>query len=181
MINSDEDSEEDSVSGEMSVNDSEQCVDEYKSSVVEGEPDQLELEMSDNFYIGCASIVSHTAHLMAASSTSAFSLAHLAKFWAPRMGIMFLDEIETPHHIPAYECYANDRGHLSFQGSVWPSEKDILPKYYQNITYFRNYHRNRRTMIRFIEQKLVDLQSLHKNGQNLYKYIPSGGDAQLIS
>ncbi|CAH8827717.1 unnamed protein product [Trichobilharzia szidati] len=35
-------------------------------------------------------------------------------------------------------------------------------------------------MIRYIEQKLADLQSAHKAGQNLRKYIPSGVDVELI-
>nr|CAH8874592.1 unnamed protein product [Trichobilharzia regenti] len=180
MINSDEDSEEDSVSDEMSVDDSQQCVDEDGSDVMEGEPDQLQLEMSDNSDMECASIASHTAHTMAASATSAFSSAQLAKFRAARMEEMFPDEVETPPHIPASERFVKYRGLLRFQGSVWPTEDDILPKYYQNIACFRNYHRNRRTMIRYIEQKLADLQSAHKAGQNLRKYIPSGVDVELI-
>ncbi|VDQ07581.1 unnamed protein product, partial [Trichobilharzia regenti] len=93
MINSDEDSEEDSVSDEMSVDDSQQCVDEDGSDVMEGEPDQLQLEMSDNSDMECASIASHTAHTMAASATSAFSSAQLAKFRAARMEEMFPDEV----------------------------------------------------------------------------------------
>ncbi|CAH8630122.1 unnamed protein product [Heterobilharzia americana] len=167
IINGNEDFEESSEEDEISVDGSQNSESENSSHMMESSPNESESEMSGNSDVECASIASHTAHTMAASATSAFSSAQLAKFRAARMEEMFPDEVETPPNIPAIERFAKYCG---------------LPrsKYYQKVACFRNYHRNRRTMIRYIEQKLADLQSSHTSVQTIHKYIPSGVDVELV-
>ncbi|CAH8655199.1 unnamed protein product [Schistosoma guineensis] len=180
LTNENEDCEEDSLPDEMSVDDSHESTSENRWNATEAISDHLESELSGNSDIECASIASHTAHTMAASATSTFSSAQLAKFRAARMEEMFPDEVETPSNIPASERFVKYCGLPRFQGSVWPAEKNWLPKHYQNIACFRNYHRNRRTMIRYIEEKLADFQSAYKSTGNVFKYIPSGVDVELL-
>ncbi|KAH8868576.1 Pre-rRNA-processing protein TSR1 like [Schistosoma japonicum] len=172
--------EDDSMSDEMSVNDSYHSANENEPNTLEHSSDNLESELSSTSDIECTSLASHTAHTMAASATSAFSSTQLARFRAARMDEMFPDEVETPPNIPACERFAKYCGLSRFQGSVWPAEKDCLPKYYSEIACFRNYHRNRRTMIRYIEQKLADFQSQHNPTGPVCKYIPSGVDVELL-
>ncbi|CAH8681020.1 unnamed protein product [Schistosoma rodhaini] len=180
LTNENEDCEEDSLSDEMSVDDSHQSTNENHWDATEEISDHLESELSGNSDIECTSIASHTAHTMAASATSTFSSAQLAKFRAARMEEMFPDEVETPPNTPASERFVKYCGLPRFQSSVWPAEKNWLPKHYQNIACFRNYHRNRRTMIRYIEQKLANFQSEYKPTGNIFKYIPPGVDVELL-
>lgn len=92
-----EDCEEDSLSDEMSVDDSHESTSENRWNATEAISDHLESELSGNSDIECASIASHTAHTMAASATSTFSSAQLAKFRAARMEEMFPDEVMFPY------------------------------------------------------------------------------------
>ncbi|CAH8589091.1 unnamed protein product [Schistosoma turkestanicum] len=178
LPNENENCEDDSLSDKMSI-DSHQSINKNDWDAVEQTSEHLESELSDDFTEECGSIASHTAHTMAASATSAFSSAQLAKFRAARMEEMFPDEVETPLNIRASERFLKYCSLPRFQGSVWPTEKNWLPKYYQNIACFKNYHRNRRTVIRYIEQKLADVQSAYKLTEPVLKYIPPGVDVEL--
>ncbi|KAF8568860.1 hypothetical protein P879_05556 [Paragonimus westermani] len=106
-----------------------------------------------------ASLSTFAAKTRASSRASAFSASQLAKFRAARMEEMFPDEVETPINVPARERFAKYRSLPRFQGSVWPVERDVLPTHYENIACFKNYHRNRRSIIRYLQLRLAKTET----------------------
>ncbi|KAF6774891.1 hypothetical protein AHF37_05418, partial [Paragonimus kellicotti] len=138
----------------------------------------VEADMDDDQHSSsdAASLSTLAAKTRASSKASTFSASQLAKFRAARMEEMFPDEVETPINVPARERFAKYRSLPRFQGSVWPVERDVLPTHYENIACFKNYHRNRRSIIRYLQLRLVksETDQLPRN-----KCIPSGVEVQV--
>ncbi|GAA57513.1 pre-rRNA-processing protein TSR1, partial [Clonorchis sinensis] len=93
-----------------------------------------------------------------ASSRASFSSSQLTKFREARAEELYPDEIETPVNQPARERFAKYRNLPNFQNSIWPFEKDALPNQYDNIACFRNYNRNRRSIIRYLSERARDVE-----------------------
>lgn len=142
----------------------------FGSSKPENAQDDRGFDFSD-------ALTDYAARTMA-SCTSAFSSAQLAKFRAARMEEMFPDEVETPPNVPARERFAKYRCLPSFHGTVWPVERDRLPNEYQKIACFRNYNRNRRSVIRYMHKRII--KSLKEGFSNTIdsseelKFVPPG-------
>ncbi|TPP64764.1 putative ribosome biogenesis protein tsr1 (20S rRNA accumulation protein 1) [Fasciola gigantica] len=128
-------------------------------------------------------LTSYAARTMASSCRSVFSSAQLAKFRAARMEEMFPDEVETPPNVPARERFAKYRCLPRFQGSVWPVDKDRLPDEYENIACFRNYHRNRRSVIRYMQKRITkslsEEISTALDHSQVIKHVPPGVRLEL--
>ncbi|CAL8097204.1 unnamed protein product [Calicophoron daubneyi] len=108
------------------------------------------------------------------SQSSSLTASQLAKFREARMAELFPDEVETPSNLPARARFAKYRSLPRFHGSVWPIEKDIFPTHYENIACFRNYNRNRRSVLRYVRQRLAGVLAMEDPAYTNIKFIPSG-------
>ncbi|KAF7252944.1 hypothetical protein EG68_09048 [Paragonimus skrjabini miyazakii] len=153
----------------------EDVTNDYHSDKLENLPTQtdsqtmdVEDDMDDDQHSSsdAASLSTFAAKTRASSKGSAFSASQLAKFRAA----------QTPVNVPARERFAKYRSLPRFQGSVWPVERDVLPTHYENIACFKNYHRNRRSIIRYLQLRLVKTET---DQLPRSKCIPSGVEARV--
>ncbi|TGZ69549.1 hypothetical protein CRM22_003679 [Opisthorchis felineus] len=114
-------------------------------------------ELSLDEVLSSAEMSAFCARSMASSRMS-FSNSQLRKFREARAEELYPDEVETPVDQPARERFAKYRNLPNFQNSIWPFEKDVLPNQYENIACFRNYNRNRKSIIRYLGERARDME-----------------------
>lgn len=133
---------------------------------------------SDNSEFGASSLFSHAARTAASGISSVFSSAQLAKFRAARAEELFPDEVETPPHVQARERFAKYRGLPKFHQSVWNKDKDLVPTHYANLVCFKNYHRNRRTIMRYLNRRTD--ACVNSSTSNFIRFVPAGVKIELV-
>ncbi|OON15024.1 hypothetical protein X801_09176, partial [Opisthorchis viverrini] len=106
-------------------------------------------ELSSEGDLSSAEMSAYCARSLASSRMS-FSSSQLTKFREARAEELYPDEVETPVNQPARERFAKYRSLPSFQNSIWPFEKDVLPN--------QNYNRNRKSIIRYLGERTRDTE-----------------------